>query len=148
MVPDQSKTSVGMEYFTTVGDELWVKDDKVLIEQARQELAAIGLADAKDIEDGIVIRQPHAYPVYDADYQSARDVVRGYVDSLENLHSIGRNGLHRYDNQDHAMLSAILAVENIMGASHDLWTVNTEKEYHEVVLESKDNAKVPAGVAN
>ncbi len=149
MVPDPEKTSVGMEYFCSVGDDLWMKDDKELIEQARQELATIGLADVKDIHDGIVIKQPHAYPVYDAEYQEARDIVRGYVDSLENLHSIGRNGLHRYDNQDHAMLSAILAVENIVKDSgHDLWTVNTEKEYHEVVIEEKEEAKVAAGAAD
>jgi protoporphyrinogen oxidase len=137
MVPDLSKTSVGMEYFCNVGDALWSKDDQALIEQAKQELEVIGLADPADIDDGIVIRQPHAYPVYDSDYHEARDIVRTYIDSLENLQSIGRNGLHRYDNQDHAMLSAILAVKNIMGESHDLWTVNTEKEYHEVVVEEK-----------
>jgi protoporphyrinogen oxidase len=98
MVPDLSKTCVGMEYFCNVGDELWAKDDKALIEQARQELAVIGLADPADIEDGIVIRHPHAYPVYDSDYQEARDMVRSYIDSLENFQPIGRNGLHRYDN--------------------------------------------------
>ena len=107
-------------------------------------MGVIGLADPEDIEDGVVIRQTHTYPVYDAEYQECRDVVRGYVDSLENLQSVGRNGLHRYDNQDHAMLSAILAVQNIMGESNDLWSVNTEKEYHEVVLESKP--QLPAGV--
>jgi protoporphyrinogen oxidase len=145
MVPDLNKTSVGMEYFCNVGDELWSKSDKELIEQARQELGVIGLADPVDIEDGIVIRQPHAYPVYDADYHASRDIVRTYIDSLNNLQSIGRNGLHRYDNQDHAMLSAILAVQNIMGESHDLWTVNTEKEYHEVVIKSETaGRKVPA----
>jgi protoporphyrinogen oxidase len=144
MVPDLSKTCVGMEYFCNVGDELWTKDDKALIEQARQELGVIGLADPADIEDGIVIRQPHAYPVYDSEYHDARDIIRSYIDSLENLQSIGRNGLHRYDNQDHAMLSAILAVRNIMGESNDLWTVNTEKEYHEVVIEEKTEVSAVA----
>jgi protoporphyrinogen oxidase len=144
MVPDLSKTCVGMEYFCNVGDELWTKDDKALIEQARQELGVIGLADPADIEDGIVIRQPHAYPVYDSEYHEARDIIRSYIDSLENLQSIGRNGLHRYDNQDHAMLSAILAVRNVMGESNDLWTVNTEKEYHEVVIEEKTEVSAAA----
>lgn len=148
MVPDLDKTSVGMEYFCNVGDELWSKSDQELIEQARQELGVIGLADPADIDDGIVIRQPHAYPVYNADYHEAREVVRTYMDSLSNFQSIGRNGLHRYDNQDHAMLSAILAVQNIMGESHDLWTVNTEKEYHEVVTESEEKAQVPTSAAH
>lgn len=144
MVPDPSKTCLGMEYFCNVGDEFWTKDDKALIEQARQELATIGLADPADIEDGIVIRQPHAYPVYDSEYHEARDVVRSYIDSLENLQSIGRIGLHRYDNQDHAMLSAILAARNVMGESNDLWTVNTEQEYHEVVVEEKGKLSAAA----
>ena len=146
MVPDLNRTSVGMEYFCNVGDELWTKADQDLIAQAKRELETIGLADAADIEDGVVLRQSHAYPVYDADYQESRDIVRTYVDSLENLQSVGRNGLHRYDNQDHAMMSAIFAVKNILGETHDLWTVNTEKEYHEVVTES--DTKVPAGVAD
>jgi protoporphyrinogen oxidase len=144
MVPDPSKTCLGMEYFCNVGDEFWTKDDKALIEQARQELATIGLADPADIEDGIVIRQPHAYPVYDSEYHEARDVVRSYIDSLGNLQSIGRIGLHRYDNQDHAMLSAILAARNLMGESNDLWTVNTEQEYHEVVVEEKGKLSAAA----
>ena len=145
MVPDLTKTSVGMEYFCNVGDDLWNKDDKDLIEQARQELGIVGLADPKDIDDGIVIRQPHAYPVYDSDYHAARDVVRSFIDSFENLQTIGRIGLHRYDNQDHAMLSAILAVKNIMGESHDVWTVNTEQEYHEAHSENKTEVAASAG---
>ena len=146
MVPDPSKTSLGMEYFVNVGDEMWTMEDKALVELAKRELQTIGLADPADVEDGVVIRQSHAYPVYDADYQECRDKLRAYVDSLQNLQSIGRNGLHRYDNQDHAMLSAILAVENIMGANHELWTINTEKEYHEVVIQPK--APVLATVAD
>lgn len=146
MVPDQSKTSVGMEYFCNVGDNMWTKDDADLIEQARQELGIIGLANPEDVEDGIVIRQAHAYPVYDSDYHAARDIVHAYIDSLENFQTIGRIGLHRYDNQDHAMLSAILAVKNIMGESHDVWSVNTELEYHEAVSEEEDVSE-PAPVA-
>lgn len=142
MVPDQSKTCLGLEYFVNVGDDMWTMEDKALIELAKAELQTIGMADPSDIEDGVVIRQSHAYPVYDGDYREARDQVRAYVDSLQNLQTIGRNGLHRYDNQDHAMLSAILAVKNILGGTHELWTINTEKEYHEVVLESKE--PVPA----
>jgi len=121
-------------------------EDQDLIELAKRELKTICMAEPSDIEDGVVIRQPHTYPVYDGDYREARDQVRSYVDSLENLQTIGRNGLHRYDNQDHAMLSAILAVKNLLGESHELWTINTEKEYHEVVLESKE--PVPASAPN
>ncbi len=146
MVPDQSKTCLGLEYFVNVGDDLWTMEDNALIELAKGELQTIGMADPSDIEDGVVIRQAHTYPVYDGDYREARDEVRAYVDSLENLQTIGRNGLHRYDNQDHAMLSAILAVKNILGGTHELWTINTEKEYLEVVLESKE--PVPASAAD
>lgn len=150
MVPDPSMSCVGLEYFCNAGDELWNKDDQELIEQGKRELAAVGLANPDEISDGVVIRQSHAYPVYDSEYQEARDIVRGYVDSLDNLLTVGRNGLHRYDNQDHAMLSSILAVENMMGADHDLWGVNTEKEYLEVVIESKDEeqSQVAAGAAD
>jgi len=143
MVPDLRKTSVGMEYFCNVGDELWTMADEDLVELARQELGAIGLTNTSDIEDGVVIREPYAYPVYDADYYDSRDAVQGYLKSFENLQSVGRNGLHRYDNQDHAMISAILAVRNILGENHDVWSINTEKQYHEVVLSSE--AQVSAG---
>ena len=136
MVPDQSKTSLGMEYFCNMGDELWNKSDEELIEQAKRELGVIGLADPADVEDGVVIRQAHAYPVYDSEYHESRDAIRAFVDSFSNLQSLGRNGLHRYDNQDHAMLSGLLAVKNILGEEHNLWDVNTEKEYQEVVLQS------------
>lgn len=142
MVPDLSKTSLGMEYFCNAGDELWNMADSDLIELAKEDLEIVGMAEAADIEGGLVIRQSHAYPVYDADYNSSRDAVHEYLSSFDNLYPAARNGLHRYDNQDHAMFSAILAVENMLGGDHDVWTINTEKEYHEVVIESKE--RVPA----
>ena len=142
MVPDLSKTSLGMEYFCNAGDELWNMADSDLIELAKEDLEIVGMAEAADIEGGLVIRQSHAYPVYDADYNSSRDAVHEYLSSFDNLYPAGRNGLHRYDNQDHAMFSAILAVENMLGGDHDVWTINTEKEYHEAVIESKE--RVPA----
>jgi len=134
MVPDPSKSSLGLEYFCTEGDALWNTPDAELIELGTQELAAIGLASRTDIEDGCVFRVPKAYPVYDASYGEVIRHVREFVDGLENLQSVGRNGLHRYNNQDHAMLTGVLAVRNlVLAENHDLWNVNTEAEYHEEI---------------
>lgn len=132
MVPDSKKTCLGMEYFCSEGDKLWEMDNQSLICLASQEIVNLGLVDdINKVEDGTVIRPKKAYPVYDGEYQQHLPVLQNYVDSLENLQSVGRNGMHRYNNQDHSMLSAILAVENIMGANHNLWKVNTERSYHE-----------------
>jgi hypothetical protein len=134
MVPDSTKTSLGLEYFCTEGDALWTMRDEDLIQLATCELERIGLCRAADVEDGCVVRVPKAYPVYGSDYREALAVVREFVDSLENFRTIGRNGLHRYDNQDHAMLTGMLAVRSmVLGEPHDLWSVNTEQEYHEEV---------------
>ena len=134
MVPDPGKASLGLEYFCTEGDALWTMPDAELIPLGKQELERIGLARASDIADGCVFRVPKAYPVYDATYREHLDTVREFVDGLENLQTIGRNGLHRYNNQDHAMLTGLLAVRNLAGGErHDLWSVNTEQEYHEEV---------------
>jgi len=138
MVPDLSKTSLGMEYFCTEGDEVWSRPDADLVELASRELAQLGLADYEDIEAGHVYRVPKAYPVYDADYERHLAVVRGYLSSLENLQTIGRNGLHRYNNMDHAMLTGMLAVRNLaLGEANDLWSVNAEHEYHEEVQDER-----------
>ena len=137
MVPDQSKTSLGLEYFCTEGDPVWTTSDGALIEQAKMEIQTIGLVDAADVEDGCVVRVPKAYPVYDADYREYLAQVREFVDGLENAQTIGRNGLHRYNNQDHAMLTGMLAVRNlVLGEHNDLWSVNTDQEYHEEVREA------------
>jgi protoporphyrinogen oxidase len=134
MVPDSTKTSLGLEYFCTEGDALWTMRDEELIQLATCELERIGLCRAADVEDGCVVRVPKAYPVYGSDYREALAVVREFVDSLENFRTIGRNGLHRYDNQDHAMLTGMLAVRSmVLGEQHDLWSVNTEQEYYEVI---------------
>jgi protoporphyrinogen oxidase len=136
MVPDSAKTSLGLEYFCTVGDDLWTRPDADLIELGKRELERIGLARAEDIKDGCVFRVPNAYPVYDSDYRHHLAVVREFVDGLENLQTIGRNGLHRYNNQDHAMLTGMLAVRNLMlGEKNDLWSVNTDQMYHEEIRE-------------
>ncbi len=137
MVGDDAKTGLGLEYFCSEGDALWCTADEDLIARAKRELASIGLAQEGDVEDGCVIRVPKAYPVYDSAYREHLNVVRRFVDGLANLQTIGRNGLHRYDNQDHAMLTGMLAVRNLaFGERHDLWSVNTEPEYHEEVREA------------
>jgi protoporphyrinogen oxidase len=134
MVPDLAKTSVGMEYFCNEGDDLWNTPDDDLVELGKRELERIGLARAADVQDGCVFRVPKSYPVYDSDYRDHLAVVRRFVDGLENLQTVGRNGLHRYNNQDHAMYTAMLAVRNLtQGEKHDLWAVNTDQEYHEEV---------------
>ena len=139
MVPDPSKTSLGLEYFCTRGDDLWRRSDMELLDQGKRELALIGLARLEDVEDGCVLRIPYAYPVYDADYRANLALVREFVEGFKNFQTIGRNGLHRYNNQDHAMLTGMLAARNlVLGERNDLWSVNTEQEYHEeALLETK-----------
>jgi hypothetical protein len=139
MVPDQAKTSLGLEYFCNEGDELWTMADEDLIELGKRELHQIGLANRDDVEDGVVYRVEKTYPVYDSDYTQHLAVIKDYLASLENFQTIGRNGLHRYNNQDHAMLTGMLAVRNILyGESHDLWRVNAEEEYHEEVYTDRE----------
>ena len=137
MVPDQNMSSLGLEYFCQKNDALWSRSDSELVELGKQEVERIGIARAADIEDGCVFRVPKAYPVYDDTYRGALDTVRTFLASMENLQTIGRNGLHRYNNQDHSMLTAMLAVRNLMdGEKHDLWGVNADAEYHEEVRPS------------
>jgi protoporphyrinogen oxidase len=142
MVPQPGMSGLGMEYFCNRGDDLWSMPDGALIELARRELGQLGLAGEADVTDGVVIRQEKAYPVYDGAYRRHLAVLSDYVKSLENLQTIGRNGLHRYNNQDHSMLTAILAVRNVLGEDHDLWEVNTERSYHEDFV-TRDNAAAP-----
>jgi protoporphyrinogen oxidase len=132
MVPDQSKASVGLEYFCFSGDELWEMDDDKLVELGTQELAKLGLVDPSKVEKGYITRVPLAYPMYDADYSERVDAIRGWLSGIGNLIQVGRNGLHRYNNSDHSMLTAMRAVENITkGTDHDIWAVNAESVYHE-----------------
>ncbi|MBD2059302.1 NAD(P)/FAD-dependent oxidoreductase [Oculatella sp. FACHB-28] len=132
MVPDSSKTCLGMEYFCSEGDDLWEMSDADLIKLASREAVELGLGVNKgDVEDGTVIRQHKAYPVYDGEYRQHLQVIQDYLETFENLQTVGRNGMHRYNNQDHSMLTAMLAVRNILGEKHDLWNVNTERSYHE-----------------
>jgi protoporphyrinogen oxidase len=131
MVPQAGRSCIGMEYFAFRGDELWESSDASLLELATRELAGLGLAEAANVIDGAVVRMPKAYPIYDSTYRENLDVVRAYIDPIDNLHTVGRNGMHKYNNQDHSMYTAMLAVENMQGAAHDLWEVNTDLEYHE-----------------
>jgi protoporphyrinogen oxidase len=131
MVPEEGKTCVGMEYFCFKGDGLWSTPDDELIALATKELDQLGLASAEAVFDGRVIRVPKAYPVYDGEYTDHLAKAREFIDPIENLHCVGRNGMHKYNNQDHSMLTAMLALENMRGANHDTWAVNTDFEYHE-----------------
>jgi protoporphyrinogen oxidase len=139
MVPDPSKTCLGMEYFCSEGDPLWEMANSDLIELATQEALALGLGIKEgEVEDGVVIRQRKAYPVYDGEYRQHLQVIQTYLDTFENLQTVGRNGMHRYNNQDHSMLTAMLSVQNIMGEQHDLWEVNVERSYHEEFTTDRD----------
>jgi Protoporphyrinogen oxidase len=135
MVPDQTKTCLGLEYFCFEGDGLWTSDDAALVALATKELAQLGVCSTDQVFDGVVVRQPKAYPVYDDAYQSHVDVVREYLSSqLSNLHLVGRNGMHKYNNQDHSMMTALLVARNIATSStYDPWKVNAEAVYHEDV---------------
>jgi len=125
-------TCLGAEYFCFEGDEIWEMPDDDLVRLTTDELARIGLVDPKDVVDGVKVRVPKAYPMYDPYYREAVAVIHGYLAGFENLKTFGRNGLHRYNNQDHSMWTAILGTLNLLdGTNHDVWAVNTEAEYHE-----------------
>src|SRR5204863_7088891 len=118
MVPDQSKTCLGLEYFCFEGDGLWTMNDGDLVALATKELAQLGMCSASEVFDGVVVRQQKAYPVYDDSYQANVSVVRDYLaNSLPNLHLAGRNGMHKYNNQDHSMMTALLVARSIAAGS-------------------------------
>ncbi len=131
MVPDPDTTSLGVEYFATEGDALWSMNDAELLDLARQEMAELGLADPALVSDGTVLRVRKAYPVYDGHYQAGLLVVRDFLGTLGNLQQVGRNGMHRYNNQDHSMLTGIMAARNTVGDRHDLWNLLADSEYLE-----------------
>lgn len=131
MTPDPTRTSLGLEYFLWDTDDEWQWSSEQLIERGIRECARIGLIDPQEVEDGVVVRMPKAYPVYDQHYQRHVATVRRYLERFANLQTIGRNGLHRYNNQDHAMLTGVYAARNLAGARYDVWAVNTERAYHE-----------------
>jgi protoporphyrinogen oxidase len=141
MVPDPTKACVGLEYFCFVGDELWNMDDDKLVELGMRELEQLGLATRDKLQFGFAVRVPKAYPMYDGEYAERVHTIRSWLDGLENLHQIGRNGLHRYNNSDHSMLTAMRTVDNLVkGTDHDIWAVNAESAYHE---EEKQDQQQP-----
>ena len=131
MVPEPGTTCLGLEYFCFEGDGLWSSADADLIALATKELGELGLVDPSRVRDGCVVRMPKAYPVYDSTYAGHLAMLRSYIDQIPNLHTVGRNGMHKYNNQDHSMFTAMMAVANMRGAAHDVWSVNTDFEYHE-----------------
>jgi len=134
MVPDARFCSYGLEYFCFEGDGLWTTSDGELIELAKREIQQVNLAASADVVDGCVIRQPKAYPVYDDAYQQHANTIRKVLDeSYPTLHLVGRNGMHKYNNQDHAMMTAMLTAKNILAGErkYDVWAVNQDAEYHE-----------------
>jgi protoporphyrinogen oxidase len=131
MVPEPGVTCVGMEYFCFEGDALWASSDEDLAALAAAELETLGLARRSDVIDSKVVRVPKAYPIYDRHYRDHLARIREGLDPIANLHTVGRNGMHKYNNQDHSMLTAMMTVENMSGATHDVWAVNTDFDYHE-----------------
>jgi protoporphyrinogen oxidase len=131
LVKDGS-TCLGLELFVNEGDEWWTMSDDALIAEAARELEEIGLVTRDRVRAGYVVRMPKAYPMYDADYRAHVETLRKWLEvNTPNVWPVGRNGMHKYNNQDHSMLTAMLAVENMFGAHHDIWSVNVEAEYHE-----------------
>jgi protoporphyrinogen oxidase len=142
LVPDPGTSSLGLEYFCFEGDDLWTMADADLIELGRREVEAIGLARSADVVDGCVVRMPKAYPVYDDTYQDHLRVIRAWLKNLGNLELAGRNGMHKYNNQDHSMMTALLAARNILGLGHfDTWKVNTDAQYHEEDGDAAEDAR-------
>ena len=137
MVPEadrDTKSSLGLEYFCNEGDALWSMDDDELVRLAARELEKTGLTTADKVVDGVVYRVPKSYPVYDGTYAKQVEKIRRVVDKLSNVRTVGRNGLHRYNNQDHSMLSGLYSVAELVdGERHDLWSINADQEYHEEV---------------
>lgn len=143
MVPDESLSCLGLEYFCFEGDGLWDAKDEDLVALAKRELAEIGLANEDEIKDGCVVRQKKAYPVYDDEYKMHVDTIREDIEThYPTLHLVGRNGMHKYNNQDHAMMTAMLTVKNIIAGEtlYDVWNVNEDAEYHEAGVSSEQEA--------
>jgi protoporphyrinogen oxidase len=142
MVPNDRDASIGMEYFCFEGDDLWSRDDEELVAFATREIQQLGLAKAENVKFGFVARVHKAYPIYDAEYGERVATIRGWLETVPNLIQVGRNGLHRYNNSDHSMLTAMRAVDNILlGTHHDIWAVNAESVYHEEHVEPEQPYK-------
>lgn len=149
LVADSTKVWLGLEYFCNDTDDIWKMADRDLIELGKQELSKIGIIEAGEVVDGTVLRVEKTYPAYFGTYDRF-DEIRHFVDGFENLFLIGRNGMHRYNNQDHSMLTAMTAVDNIVAGvveKANLWDVNTEKEYHEEKDKTSEEVKTEKVVA-
>ncbi|MBI4516663.1 MAG: NAD(P)/FAD-dependent oxidoreductase [Deltaproteobacteria bacterium] len=131
MVPHPSRTSLGLEYFLWDKDPEWTWSREQLMDLGIRDCVTIGLVNPSEVEDATVVRMTKAYPVYDQSYEANLATVRNYLTGITNLQLIGRNGQHRYNNQDHSMLTGVYAARNLAGANYDIWSVNTEMEYHE-----------------
>ncbi len=149
MVADPLHVWIGLEYFCNEGDSLWIRTDEQIVELAKSELAAMNIVAPDNILDATVIRMLKTYPAYFGSYERFPEVI-SWADTFENLFLIGRNGMHKYNNQDHSMLTAMTAVDNIIGnvrSRHNLWALNTEQEYHEEKWESTDRTPEPEAVS-
>jgi protoporphyrinogen oxidase len=149
MVPNDTDASIGMEYFCFEGDEMWNMADDDLVAFATREIQQLGLAKAANVKFGFAVRVHKAYPIYDAEYADRVAAIRVWLEGVPNLIQVGRNGLHRYNNSDHSMLTSMRAVDNILlGTHHDIWAVNAESVYHEEDSEPeqpyKDAPETPA----
>jgi protoporphyrinogen oxidase len=137
MVGDPSVSFIGLEYFANRGDALWSLSDDELIEVAASEAETLGLFRRDEVRSGLVVRMPKAYPVYDGEYEGHLQVLRRWLDGFENLWPVGRNGQHRYNNQDHSMLTGLYAARNVAGATLDVWSVNEDQAFHEEVRDGE-----------
>lgn len=156
MVPDQTMACYGLEYFCFEGDGMWTSSNDELIALAKKEIEEIGLTKQSAVVDGYVVRQPKAYPVYNHSYKANVDAVRNALKNYPGLYLVGRNGMHKYNNQDHSMMTAMLAAKNIIAGKelYDLWDVNEDAEYHEGGLRGVDESEkiserlVPTSIKN
>ncbi|MDY7094239.1 MAG: NAD(P)/FAD-dependent oxidoreductase [Acidobacteriota bacterium] len=137
MVREPSLSFIGLEYFANEGDDLWSRSDAELLKLGTSEARTIGLFEPQEVLDGLVVRMPKAYPVYDGDYEAHLQTLRDWLDRFDNLYTVGRNGQHRYNNQDHSMLAGLYAARNLAGADLDLWTINEDQSFHEEVRQDE-----------
>ena len=137
MVPDPAQSTLGLEYFVQEDDELWAADDATLVELGTRECHRLGFFEPSEVSDGAVVRMPKAYPVYTGPWKEGLAAIRRYLARLPNLQLVGRNGQHRYNNQDHSMVTAMYAARNLAGGTHDVWDVNVDAAYHEEVRSSE-----------
>ncbi len=141
----QGRTCLGLEYFVFEADDLWSAADEELVALGTCELETLGLVQPGDVEKGFVVRMPKAYPVYDAGYHLKVQAIREWLEAeTPNVHPVGRNGMHRYNNQDHSMLTAMLTVEGLYGERFDTWAVNVESDYHEQQV-GRQSGGLPSG---